>query len=108
EADIASAGYGPVDIEWLPSAEVRYKGQASQLSIPLGSGLLDADALQRVRAAFEAEHRLTFGYTSPEEGLESVNLRLTARVSRPLDAAGKVGLVENRSAAASARRAYFG
>lgn len=109
EADIASAGYGQVDVQWLCGADVRYHGQASQLAVALGSASVDAASLARIRADFEAEHQLTFGYTSPEEGLETVNLRLTARVARSLEAGGRhTKLVESRSAGGSARRAYFG
>ena len=108
-ADVAAAGYGRVEITWRYSADLRYRGQASQLPIRLpGARLADQD-LPPLRTAFETEHRTTFGYVSPEEGLEVVNLRLTARVVRTADAgAAAVRLVESRFAGGRTRRAYFG
>ena len=109
DADVKSAGYGKVDVEWLYSADVRYRGQASQLTIKLGSHSLDADVLDRIRGDFEAEHEKTFGYISPEESLEVVNLRLAARLARLLaSGAGEPRLMESRSAGGATRRAYFG
>lgn len=108
-ADIASAGYGDVEVAWLVSADLRYRGQASQLTIRISSERLEAASLKALRADFEAEHQTTFGYVSPEEGLELVNLRLTARVARSLEAGGRAAkLVESRFAGGSSRRAYFG
>lgn len=109
EADVKGAGYGRVEIEWLYSSDVRYRGQASQLTIKLGSDTFDADTLIRIRRDFEGEHEKTFGYISPEEGLEIVNLRLAARVTRLVQsAASGLRLVENRSGGGATRPAYFG
>ena len=109
EADVTGAGYGQINVEWNYSADVRYRGQASQLTIKLGGERLDATILGRVRHDFQAEHQKTFGYVSPEEGLEVVTLRLLARVIRVLDQRGaEARLVETRSARAASRRAYFG
>jgi N-methylhydantoinase A/oxoprolinase/acetone carboxylase beta subunit/N-methylhydantoinase B/oxoprolinase/acetone carboxylase alpha subunit len=109
EGDVAGAGYGSVAIEWLYSADVRYRGQASQLLIRLQDGLVDAEAPRRIRADFEQEHERTFGYRSPEEHLEVVNLRLSARVTRVAEADIRgTRLVETRWAGGERRRAYFG
>ncbi len=107
--DVAGAGYGNAEIQWRYSADVRYRGQASQLTVELGSGRIDARTLDQVRRDFEAEHERTFGYKSPEEGLETVNLRLSARVIRlAAEAVAGSRLVEQRSAGGRQRRAYFG
>src|SRR5690606_35831800 len=96
-ADIAGAGYGSAAVLWFYSADVRYRGQASQLTVKLAGERLDDETLRTLRADFEAEHQTTFGYTSPEEKIEVVNLRLTARVSRSDDAAAPQSrLVERR------------
>ncbi|HYF18944.1 MAG TPA: hydantoinase B/oxoprolinase family protein, partial [Ramlibacter sp.] len=107
--DVQGAGYGSAQVQWSHAADVRYRGQASQLTVKLGAGGLDPAALSQVRADFEADHEKTFGYRSPEEPLEVVNLRLSARVARVTEedaAAG--GLQEQRSAGGTRRRAYFG
>ncbi len=109
EADIKGAGYGKVEVDWVYSADVRYRGQASQLTIRLGSDAFDLVMLRRIRQDFEAEHEKTFGYISTEESLEVVNLRLAARVTRIAQpAAATTQVVETRSASGNTRRAYFG
>src|SRR5581483_2700271 len=52
-------------------------GQSYELKIPVERGALDADGLQRLRAAFDEEHRREFGHNFPEFDVELVNLRLT-------------------------------
>jgi N-methylhydantoinase A len=54
-------------------AELRYRGQAFELSIPLTEP--DADAL---RDAFHAAHEDAYGYRDPEAEVELVTLRVTA------------------------------
>ena len=107
-SDIRDAGYGRVEVQWLYSVDVRYRGQASQLTVKLGGDSLDAMTLAKVRTDFEVEHQVTFGYSSPEESLEVVNIRLTARVIRlewGQDIATKTRLEEARSAASGRRPA---
>src|SRR5690349_972869 len=54
-------------------AELRYKGQAFELSVELGDP--DADALKR---AFHAAHERAYGYSDPQLEVELVTLRATA------------------------------
>jgi len=108
-ADVQGAGYGKVDIQWFHSADVRYRGQASQLTVKVAGDHLDAGVIAQMRADFEADHERTFGYRSPEEPLETVNLRLAARVTRLTSAeAAAARLVEARTAGGKRRQAYFG
>lgn len=108
-ADVQGAGYGKVEVQWLRTLDMRYRGQASQLAVKLAGESFDAASLKRVRDDFEAEHEKTFGYRSPEEDIEVVNLRLAARVTRLAEAQAALGsLVESRSAGGTKRRAYFG
>ena len=107
--DVDSAGYGDIEMQWNFSADVRYRGQASQLTIKLSSEQIREEMLTLIRSAFETEHEKTFGYKSAEEGLEVVNLRLAARIIRLNDADAAAGrLVEARSAGGVSRAAYFG
>ena len=57
--------------------ELRYRGQSSELRIPL------ADSLAEVMASFHAEHHRRFGYAMPERPMEVVTARLTACANRP-------------------------
>ncbi len=75
---LAAEGYSTdtASVEYL--ADVRYLGQSSELTVPLGTGRLDAAALARLADDFNAMYLATFGYSS-DEALELVNLRVSAR-----------------------------
>jgi N-methylhydantoinase A len=57
--------------------DLRYRGQAYELSIPVGSSL-DAAAWQHAADRFHAEHRLRYGFDQPLASVEVVTLRMTA------------------------------
>ncbi|WP_028059302.1 hydantoinase/oxoprolinase family protein [Candidatus Solirubrobacter pratensis] len=59
-------------------AELRYRGQAFELSVELGD--LDADSLEQ---AFHDAHEQAYGYSDPEVEVELVTLRATATVAGP-------------------------
>ena len=66
------------------SLDMRYAGQGHELSIPCPAGDLDAAALATIRTAFERAHLQVYGFTSPEEVMQVVTLRIeaTGRVPR--------------------------
>jgi N-methylhydantoinase A len=87
-------------------ADVRYVGQAYELTLPVADGRPD---LGRIATDFGMEHRRTYGHASAEAPIDVVNLKVTARAAGngevtydPL--AGVAG--ETRDG--RARRAYFG
>ncbi|HTZ01568.1 MAG TPA: hydantoinase/oxoprolinase family protein [Xanthobacteraceae bacterium] len=73
-AALAQEGYAGTDIIFRYSADIRYLGQSSQLTVPMMERF-DAAALHR---AFERLYLETFGYTSEGEPTELVNVRLAA------------------------------
>ncbi len=70
---------GPVEISLGRHADVRYAGQAYELTIELPSGPTDID---RIAADFTAEHVRTYGHGSVDDPLEIVAARVIARVER--------------------------
>jgi N-methylhydantoinase A len=56
------------------SADLRYRGQGYELSLPYG-----ADMLER----FHTEHKRRYGYSSPEREIEIVTVRARGRVASP-------------------------
>jgi N-methylhydantoinase A len=74
-AALAVEGYGEGAMQLRYTADVRYIGQSSQLTVPMSPGTFDATALHR---AFEKLYRETFGYIAEGEPVELVNLRLSA------------------------------
>lgn len=108
EQDIREAGYRTADITWRVQADLRYRSQASQLIIDSEAISFSAGAIAAMNAAFEDEHERIFGYISPLEKIEVVNIRLRARLetARPTARGLERGQVAARSE--TSREAYFG
>lgn len=56
------------------SADLRYRGQGYELSLPYGADMLEH---------FHAEHQRRYGYGSPEREIEVVTVRVRGRVASP-------------------------
>ena len=68
------------------AADMRYKGQAFELTVAMRGTGLDAAALERLIAGFHALHRQRFSYANVGAPVEIVSLRATAdRPSAPPD-----------------------
>jgi N-methylhydantoinase A len=87
-------------------ADIRYAGQAYELTLPVSAGAPD---LGRIAADFNAEHHRTYGHASADAPIDIVNLKLTARANGngdapydPLPGLGAEGPGERT------RSAYFG
>ena len=110
---IAAVVGGPrEDIRFSRQADVRFAGQAYELTVPFGGagkGRLDPNAVSRLCERFEAEHLARYGHAfSGEFPVEIVNLRLvgTRRPSgivepAPFDPASRAGSEARRGV-------YFG
>jgi N-methylhydantoinase A len=61
----------------LRQADVRYRRQAYELTLPMAEGPVSGDSLAALAAAFHARHAQTYGHASPHEPVQLVNLRLT-------------------------------
>ena len=63
------------------SADLRYVGQAFELTLPLGDhGPYDAAALDAIRERFDAAHIRSYGYRLPGVAVEIVTLRAQGRL----------------------------
>jgi N-methylhydantoinase A len=62
----------------LRQADLRYRRQAYELTVPLADGAVTRASLDAAMAAFHAKHELTYGHASLTEPVQLVNLRLTA------------------------------
>jgi len=76
-AALAAEGYARDAMRLEFQADLRYVGQGSELTIPLGGPALDAAAVAALRRSFAAEYATTYGYAGDED-LELVNFRLVA------------------------------
>jgi N-methylhydantoinase A len=67
EIEITSEGFTKEKIRLQPAADMRYRGQSYELTIPLSKNLV---------ADFHHSHKQNYGYERPEAKLEIVNLRV--------------------------------
>ena len=81
EASLAEEGYGGADLVWRRSADLRYVGQAYELTVQAPEGRLGAPGVILLEERFHDEHERTYGHKAPDEAVEIVNLRLTARAA---------------------------
>jgi len=110
-ADLAADGYTTEQVALIRLADLRYAGQAHELSIPFAVTRAGAPDFAAMAEAFAAEHRRTYGHAAEAEAVECVALRIKGRViaragalpdtARALRATGK-------AAATVTRLAYFG
>lgn len=69
----------PTDRRSLPRlADVRYRRQAYELTLPVQEGAVTRETLDRLAADFHEKHAQTYGHANPAEPVQLVNLRLTA------------------------------
>jgi N-methylhydantoinase A len=74
---LASEGYADAAVAIVVSADLRYLGQSSELTVPMQGATFDESALRTLAADFDEVYARTFGYSS-DEPLELVNLRVSA------------------------------
>src|SRR6185436_7627866 len=73
------AAHVPPERRALPrQADLRYRRQAYELTVPMADGPVTRASLDAAMAAFHAKHELTYGHANRSEPVQLVNLRLTA------------------------------
>jgi N-methylhydantoinase A len=102
------AGVPPERWEITRAADLRYRRQAYELTVPVGSGAITAATLTGLAHDFNEKHRMTYGHASPHEPVQLVNVRVASvgrldglALGRESSATGALGL------AATSRMAYF-
>jgi N-methylhydantoinase A len=67
----------------LRQADVRYRRQAYELTVPIADGAITRATLDDLAAAFHARHEQTYGHANRAEHVQLVNLRVTALGRQP-------------------------
>jgi N-methylhydantoinase A len=75
--ELAGEGVASVDMSFSPLVDMRYQGQAFELTLPYGRGI-GRGAGRLLTAAFHAAHERTYGHALKNRPVEAVNLRLLA------------------------------
>ena len=69
-------------VDWMRSADLRYKGQSWDIEVDFPDGATDRDAVAALVERFEHEHERVYGVV-PEERLAGGDPRAAARGPRP-------------------------
>jgi N-methylhydantoinase A len=59
--------------------DLRYEGQEFAIKVPVSEEEIASGALQTIRERFDSIHDRSFGHAAPNEPLEMINIRLSAR-----------------------------
>ena len=86
-------------------ADLRYAGQAYELTVPVAPGTPD---LQAMAQAFAQEHERTYGHPSEGDPVDLVNVKVLARVAVDAPDTGRHGLPPPPERLGAARRVFFG
>jgi N-methylhydantoinase A len=103
-AAVSEDGVGDEPFEITRMADLRYSGQAFELTVPVGAGPPDQAVLS---ARFVEEHRRTYGHAS-DDPVQLANVRLVARQAATVAASPNGGPLSGTSPTGQARNAYFG
>jgi N-methylhydantoinase A len=75
---LAAAGITPERRAVLRAADLRYRRQAYELTVPLAAGPIVRASLEALATDFHEKHHQTYGHANTEEPVQLVTLRLTA------------------------------
>jgi N-methylhydantoinase A len=71
-------GIGDAEMQIIRSADLRYRNQGFELTVPVPSGQLSPDAVSQAIEAFHDLHRRLYTYEMRDMPVQLVNLRVTA------------------------------
>lgn len=100
-------GLDPALFRFAAYADLRYKGQSSELSVPLDGTSVDKAALRAAENRFEAEYERTFGYRSDRKEFQIVTLRLVASLPKKSRSLGR-WVADSGELGGAERDCYFG
>ena len=102
--EMRAEGIADARITLKRQADLRYTGQAFELSIPLEQA--DVAAME---AAFHAEHARTYGHSSPGDPVDLINIRVIASCApdNSLGLAEQLKDAQSGTATRGVRSAYF-
>lgn len=107
-ARVREEGFSANDVTVSAFVDLRYRGQSSELTVPVPSGGLTEAALRAAEEAFEAEYERTYGHRGSTKSFELVTVRLVMRVARSVEH-GQQWVAEQRTTSRGAQRAvHFG
>lgn len=108
---LAADGFGDGQMRFRRAANMHYKGQIFELTVPAPDGVIDEAAIAALEDSFGQEHELTYGHRAgPEEPVELVNAMVVGQgiPDRPRVPDRLIGDAADDTAVLPPRQAYFG
>ena len=100
-------GFSATEVTLSCSVDVRFRGQSSEIRIPLAEAI-DETALMRMQEGFEEEHQRLYGHRSdPDNPIEVLAVRLIGH-ARPRNQQRPFQSDQQPGKASAGRQAYFG
>ncbi|MFP6746103.1 MAG: hydantoinase/oxoprolinase family protein [Alphaproteobacteria bacterium] len=110
-AQLAADGYRPEQVEISRTANMHYKGQIYELTVPAPDGDFTPEKVAELEERFGQEHERTYGHRAgPEEPVMLVNAQLIGRAipDHPGVPDRLQGMDVRQDREIGARQAYFG
>ncbi|MDA1082476.1 MAG: hydantoinase/oxoprolinase family protein [Gemmatimonadetes bacterium] len=105
-ARVREEGFDEASAEFARSADLRYRGQSSELTVSIPAGPLTQAALRSIEECFEQEFEQTYGHRGDTKAFELVTVRLVMRVPRAVEHG--MQWASEPSGPDTQRPAYFG
>ncbi|WP_129113618.1 hydantoinase/oxoprolinase family protein [Halegenticoccus tardaugens] len=77
---LGEQGFGSDEIQINRSIDVRYQGQAYELTVPVPEGDVDGETLDEITESFHERHARLYGHSMRDEPVEAVTLRVDGTV----------------------------
>lgn len=84
-ARIRDEGFAESAVKMAGFVDLRYRGQSSDITVPLASLRITPEAMRSAEANFEAEFERTYGHRGENKEFELVSCRLVMTVARGIE-----------------------
>jgi N-methylhydantoinase A len=96
-------------VEIALSADLRYRGQSSELALSVPPGRIEPATLADLREAFDAEHERTYGHRGgKEEAVDIVTIHAVGRAVGQRQPLPRADRLDSQADGSRSRCAYFG
>lgn len=75
-ADLRADGFTDTQVGIQRAVDMRYAGQGYEITVSCDDDSTEADSLEKLRKAFDTQHKAMFGHSAPEEPVEIVSYRV--------------------------------
>ena len=100
-------GYAEDDLTFQRLADIRYEGQAFELTLPALSDAEGRSSQAATITAFHAEHARTYGHSAPGQPVELIGHRVRVLIGKDQDAVKLQQAIVSQPREVASREAFF-